>query len=312
MMKNSKTRFLCLLLSAALLGCGGSSAGSDENETAGNDSEESTETEDVKEETAEKPREETAEVTFEELTAVDNDQCSIIIKSIDPDSNWGYTLKAQIENKSTDITYMFSVESAVVNGVKCDPLFAADVAPGKKANEDISFAADSLKKNGITDFTDIELVFRVYDYNDWSAEPAAYETVHVYPYGEDKATKFVREAASSDQVLVDNDELSIIVTGYEPDSMWGYSVDLYLVNKTDKSLMFSVEEASVNGFMADPFFATNLTGGKSSFTSMSWSDTTLEENGIESVDEIVFTIRVYDYDNWTGDDIVNETFTLNP
>ena len=308
MMNNSKTRFLCLLLSAALLGCGGSSSASDASEPVSNDSGKNSETEEVKEE----PKEEANTLTFEELTAVDNDQCSIIIKSIEPDSMWGYTLKTVVENKSTDKTYMFSVESAAINGIKTDPMFATDVAAGKKANADITFASDSLKKNGITDFTDIELVFRVYDNNDWSADPVAYETVHVYPYGEDKATQFVREPASSDQVLVDNDQVSIIVTGYEPDSMWGYSVNLYLVNKTDKSLMYSVDEASVNGFMADPFFATSINGGKSSFTSMDWSDSVLEQNGIESVDAIEFTIRVYETENWTGEDIINETFTLNP
>lgn len=303
-MKNNKTRFLCLLLTAALLGCGGSSAKDDEGESTNTADEESAETEEVKEDTK--------TITFEEFTAVDNDYCSIIIKEIDPDNMWGYTLKTVIENKSTDKDYMFSVESGAINGVKCDPLFASQVAAGKKANEDISFAADSLKKNGITDITDIELVFRVYDSDDWSADPVAYETVHVYPYGEDKATIFVREASPSDQVLVDNDQVSVIVIGYEPDSLWGYSVDLYLVNKTDNTLMYSVEDAAINGFMADPFFATNLTSNKCAFTSIDWSDSTLEENGIESIEEIEFTFRVYDYENWTGDDLVKETFTLNP
>lgn len=50
---------------------------------------------------------------------------------------WGYTLKAQLENKSTEKTYMFSVESASINGVQCDPMFASEVAAGKKANEEI-------------------------------------------------------------------------------------------------------------------------------------------------------------------------------
>ena len=34
-------------------------------------------------------------------------------------------LKAQLENKSTEKTYMFSVESASINGVQCDPMFAS-------------------------------------------------------------------------------------------------------------------------------------------------------------------------------------------
>ena len=61
-------------------------------------------------------------------------------------------LKAQLENKSTEKTYMFSVESASINGVQCDPMFASEVAAGKKANEEINFSTDTLEENGIVEF----------------------------------------------------------------------------------------------------------------------------------------------------------------
>ncbi len=134
-----------------------------------------------------------SEISFEQLVVADNEECAISITSIEPDNMWGYTLKVLLENKSADKIYMFSVESASVNGVQSDPFFASEVASGKKANEDISFADSTLNENGIKEYTDIELTFRVYDTDDWTADEVAYETVHVYPYGEDKATAFVRE-----------------------------------------------------------------------------------------------------------------------
>lgn len=252
------------------------------------------------------------EISFTELVAVDNGECLIKITGIEPNNFWGYTLKVQLENKSADKTYMFSVESAAINGVQNDPLFASEVAAGKKAMEEIHFTDDELKENGVGDFTDIELTFRVYDSNDWMADAVARETVHVYPYGEDKAVKFVREAQASDKVLVDNEYVTVIVTGHENDEIWGYTVNLFLLNKTDKEVMFSVDEASVNGFMANPFYANSVTAGKCAFSSMSWSDTTLSENGITAVNEIEFKLRAYDNGNWLGDDFANETITLNP
>ena len=234
------------------------------------------------------------------------------MKEIDPDNMWGFTLKAELENKSAEKTYMFSVESAAINGVESDPLFASEVAPEKKANESIIFSDSSLKGNDIGDYTDIELTFRVYDSNDWLSEAAARETVHVYPYGEDKATTFVREAQSSDNVIVDNESVTVVVTSYEDDPIWGYTVNLFLLNKTDKNVMFSVDEASVNGYMADPFFATSVSAGKCAFGSMAWPDSSLQENGITEVEEIEFLLRAYDSDNWLGEDFVNETITLNP
>lgn len=251
-------------------------------------------------------------IVFEEVVVVDNEECSIKITEIDPENMWGYTLKADLENKSSEKTYMFSVTNAFINGVKCDPMFASEVASGKKANEDISFSDSELQENGIGDYTDIEITFKVYDSNDWLADAVAEETVHIYPYGEDKASTFVRESQETDNVIVDNDYVTVIVTGYEEDEIWGYTVNLFLVNKTDKEVMFSVNEASVNGYMADPFYATSLMPGKCAFSSMSWSDTTFEENGITEVEEIEFILKAYDTNDIMTDAFVEETITLNP
>lgn len=252
------------------------------------------------------------EITFSEIVAVDNDECTIKITGIDPGNMWGYTLKAQLVNKSGDKTYMFSVESAAVNGVQSDPFFAAEVAPGKSSNNDISFNSDTLAENGVGDFTDIELSFRVYDSDNWDADDVAKETIHVYPYGEDKATKFTRTAQPSDNVIVDNDYVTVVVTGYETSSTDSYMVNLFLLNKTDKDVMFSVDDASLNGFMADPFFATLVTAGKCSFKSLDWYGSTLEENGITEVNNIEFTIKAYDNDDWLSDYFMEDTITLNP
>ncbi|MBE6701506.1 MAG: hypothetical protein E7582_06450 [Ruminococcaceae bacterium] len=252
------------------------------------------------------------EITFDGLVAIDNAECTVKVTEIDPDNMWGYTLKVQLENKSDDKTYMFSVQDAAINGVQCDPFFATEVAAGKKSNEQISFTKGELDKNGIKDYTDIELSFRVYDSDDWMSDDVAKETVHIYPYGEENATKFVRTSQTTDTVLVDNEYVTVIVTGYENDDVWGYTAKLFLLNKTDKNVMFSVDEASVNGYMADPFFATSVSSGKCAFSSMSWSDSTLEENGITDVEEIEFNLRVYDEDNWLSDDLVNKTVTLIP
>lgn len=319
-MKKIMALLLTFMLLLSLTACGGSSASdhstsapqtdddtaslqaqSSEVQQDSNDKEDDDKTEDKKE-----------ELLFTEMVAVDNDECMIKITGIDQDNLWGYTLKVQLENKSTEKTYMYSVERAAINGVQCDPLFATEVAAGKKANDDISFINSSLEENDVGEYTDIELSFRVYDSNDWMADEVAKETVHVYPYGEEKATRFVREAQSTDNVIVDNEYVTVIVTGYEQDDIWGYSVNLFLLNKTDKNVMFTVDEASVNGYMADPFFAITVSAGKCAFNAISWFDTTLEENDITQVEEIEFKLRVYDADNWLEDDLANETIVLNP
>lgn len=257
----------------------------------------------------EAPTEPQPKITFEGLTAVDNSECTIKITEIDNSNIFGYTLKVFLENKSPEKTYMFSVYGASVNGIDSTPAFATKVAPGKKANDEITFYDETL--NGI-DFTDIELTFRVYDSDDWMADPVALETTNVYPYGQENATIYVRESKDTDTVLVDNEFVTAIITDYETDDIWGYCANIYLVNKTDVEVMFSIDEASVNGFMIDPFWANSVLPGKCAFSSISWNQTDLEENGITDVEELEFILRAYDNHNLLDDDIVNQVFTVTP
>ncbi len=251
-----------------------------------------------------------AGVSFQEQTIVDNEYCTIRITGIDPDNFWGYTLQVYLENKSADKTYMMSVDHASINGVSSESLFAVEVAPGKKANENISFMTEFPEDIG--KYSDIILAFRVYNSDDWTEDPVTETEAHIYPYGKASATQYRRPAQTTDTVLVDKENVTILITGYRMDAIWGYTADLYIENKTDKEIMVSVDGVSVNGFMIDPFFATSLSVGTAKFTSISWSEANLTSNGITQVEEIEMKLRVYDNNDWMADDIVNETITLNP
>ena len=254
------------------------------------------------------------EITFESLTVVDNDECSIVITGIEEDRSYGYTLDAEFENKSSDKTYMFAVITASVNGVQYDPFFAETVTAGNKAADTLEFNDEDLLEYGVEDITDIEITFHVYDDDDWTADDVAYETVHVYPYGEENATVYERESQDTDQVLVDNDYVTMTVIGYDIDSIWGYEAEVFLVNKTDSDIMFSVEDASVNGYMVDPFWADTVYAGNCEFSSIYWSESDLEEIGISDmeseIESIELQMNIYNDDDFT--EYVNESYTLNP
>lgn len=305
---------LAIILSLALLlsfsACG---APATPAETKGTEPKESVTDTTPAEETPTEATEEVPAGEFEEIVVVDNESCTIKITGLDPENFFGYTLKAFFENKTADKTLMYSVETASVNGVSFDPFFATEVAPGKKTNEEISFTDDDLTAI-IGDFTDIELNFRVYDTNNWSADDITNVSVHVYPYGEDKAVKFTREPQGTDVVLLDNEYVTMTLLNFEVDDIWGYTGNLFLVNKSDANVMFSADDVSVNGFMVDPFYAESVAAGTCAFSEISWSEDDLAENDIavDAIETIEMTVRVYDEDDWSADDYVNEVVTINP
>ena len=112
--------------------------------------------------------------------------------------------------------------------------------------------------------------------------------------------------------LVDNDQVTVTITDVTENGFWGYTLKVFLENKTDQELMFTTDKVSVNGFMCDPFWAATVAAGKKANEEISFSENDFEKNNIESVEEITFTLRIYDSSNWLADDVLAETFTINP
>lgn len=284
-------------LTAVLAACGSEPAGTTPASTAAVQTEETTQA--------------SAPVVFEELVLVDDENCTFKITALEEDPIWGYTMKAYLENK-TDKELIFSINNASVNGFMCDPFWAATVSAGMKANEEITFPSQGLERNGIETVTEIEIPFRVYDSNDWEADDVVDEVFTIYPLGQEAVQSFTRQAVEGETVLYDDENCTVIVTGFDPENIWGYTVNVYLENKTDKDLMFSIGGAAVNGFMCDPFWAETVAAGKRSNTAISWMTQDFEENGITEVESLTLPFRVYDADDWAAEDLVNETFTVNP
>ena len=245
----------------------------------------------------------------EEVVIVDNNDVCIRVKSAETSGD-NFEMKLYLENKS-NVTAMFSIEDTVVNGYVAEPFWANEIGPGKKANSTVRIS--NLSSHGITEIVNsIMFTMRVYDSNDWSADDLFKDRFVLFPTGEKNAHITERAPKSTDITIVDNDKISIIVTGFGEDRIWGYIANTYLVNKTNKTLMFSADDGYINGFSMEPFWATELPPKSRSYSNISWSNSSFEENDITSVDEIELTFRVYDSDDWMADDVYKDTVTLHP
>ncbi len=298
-MKKLLALIMATVLLFSLAACGDDKKQSDtdaENTTQGETTELTTEEEETTEQETTEPEEDEPE--FKEVTLIDEEVGTVKVTGVEKDPYFGYSIKINIVNNSEDKTYLYSVDQCSVNGVAVDAYFAGEVDPGKKLNEEIMFDEAALEENGITEYTDIELLFTVSDAEDFFSDYILEKTVNFYPLGEDRAQSFVRENKDTDKVLIDNEHLTLIVTGMEENKMWDcYTLKFYAVNKTDSLVMLSVESASVNDCMIDPLYADSIPAGRCKFSSADWFVDDLEENEIETIEEIEMKFRLYDYNS---------------
>lgn len=319
-MKNSFTKISCILLAMILFSLMAIGSGSSDKESSttanvpGTTRAASQTTAPATTKAPETTKAPKASYTINNQIIVDNDKCVFTIVKAEVDPIWGFTLKTLCENKTADTTLMFAIDDVSINGYMASALFAEEVAPGKKSNEDASFSSSIFDDIGISSADEVAFKLRIYDSKDWSAPNIVNETFTVYPTGMTTADVKVpeRRTASGETVIVDNDDLTFVILDTEDDPIWGYTVNCYIENKTDKTVMVTWNEVSVNGFMIDPFWAQSISPGKRSYGGISFSKTKFEESSITSVSEIEYTLRVYNAENLMDDDIYKKTLKYTP
>ena len=119
------------------------------------------------------------------------------------------------------------------------------------------------------------------------------------------STPATKEITFEEQVLLDNEYITFTITDAPKEDFWGQSISVYLENKTDKTLMYALDNVSVNGYMVDVLFATEVEHDKKENTSITIFSNDLEKNKIETVENITFNLRVYDSNDWMAEPIID-------
>ena len=247
------------------------------------------------------------------IQLVDNDHVAVYITGIKNNEHLGMQLGIQCINK-TDRALIFSWDMVSVCGFMYDPFWAEEVAPGKTANSTIDFDTYVLEQMGVASVDEISFTLRVYDSENWMEAPLVQEPCTIYPTGLNAETvRFPARPESAGQVVVAEDENArFVIEWADAEDASDYTVYVYMENNTDRTLMYAWDMVSVNGMMADPFWATVVAAGKKACSEVTFYRSDLAANGIEDVENIEFTLTVSDYDNWENGNLLEKTFTYQP
>ena len=247
--------------------------------------------------------------SFTEVIA-DNSDLYFAVTDAYEDPVYGYVWSARIENR-TDKNLMFTFEKTSVNGVMCDPFWADVISPGAQADRQITWMRETLDACGIDEVTEVDFTLNVYNDDDYTEGALMHDPFEVFPAGREKAAAAKRTPLDTDRVLIDNDRCRILLTGIEPEGTWGYTVYLWLENRSDEDLMFSAQNTTINGTSCDPYWADVVSAGKSARDTVIWDRGALEESGIKEVSRIELPFLVYSEKD-IAHPYVNETAFITP
>ena len=110
------------------------------------------------------PAAETYEYTFDDSgeVAYEGNGIKVVIKGLDEEGVMGPGIVTYIEN-SGDKGITVQTRDVSINGFMVDPIFSADVLPGKHAISTITFMTSELEKNDIKEIQDVELSFHLFE-----------------------------------------------------------------------------------------------------------------------------------------------------
>ena len=242
-----------------------------------------------------------------------NDRCAFSVTKTEYNEHLGLQVHVLCENNS-DSTLLFTWNNTAVCGYMYEPYWAEEVAPGKKVNSTLDFDTYELEKMGITSVDEIFFTLSVIDAENFLDAPLVNQGFRIYPTGKTANQVVYPDYVhkNGETVIAENDVLTFIIESVEDEVSEFYTLNCYVANHTGKNLMISWDSVSVNGFMVDPFWATSVAAGMQAFSQINFLRSDLEEQGIEDVSEIEFTILAYDDDNWDADYLLSETYTFNP
>lgn len=201
----------------------------------------------------------------------------------------------RIENNS-EKALIFSSDNISVNGYTISGFVYEDIAAGKKVNTSLDLYAHEMEENGISTINDIEFIFKCID-------SETYRTVF-----ETDITKItINEGAESEnnsndnsELLFEQDGISVYYSGLGgSDWLSDYNLKFQIVNNSENNVVVSTDNCSVNDFsMSLASFYSEVASGKKTNDTISIYTSELEENGIDKVEKIEFSLKCLNSDTY--------------
>lgn len=228
-----------------------------------------------------------------ELLVVDESGVKITAKGLKEGGIFGPELKLLIEN-NTGENITVQARNVSVNGFMTEVMLSAEVANGKKEIDGMAFSTSDLAACGSEVIADMEFSFHIFTSEDWET----YLDTAPIQLTTGAAQDYVYKTDMPGQELYASDNFRAVLTGFSQDgSLFGPSINLYLENNSDHPITVQTRDVSVNGFMTQVIFSSEIMPGKRAMDQITFMESSLEENGITVLEETEFSFHIFDPDS---------------
>ena len=232
--------------------------------------------------------------TIEKQVLLDQDGFRITAVDYEKDSIWGEGIKLLLEN-DTGEDAVFTCNAHIVNDFMINDLFSATVAAGKKSNEMLTLYSNELNNAGIDTIGKIEVDFRIFDADSFEdLIQSQYATIETSDIGKMDTTP-----DDSGSEIYNDGNIRIVGKYVNEESFWGQAILLYIENNSDSNVTITCDDMSINGFMVTPYFYSNVYSGKKSIDEITIMQSDLEDNGIETINDIEVKFTFIDPDSFS-------------
>lgn len=238
-------------------------------------------------------------VSIEETVLVDEAGIKITAKSLDMDGFMGPELKLQIENNSGK-NLTVQNRHTCVNGYMIDTIMSVDVADGKIANDSLVLMDTSLDQSKIETIAIMELSFHIFESENWEDY---LNTDLIELLTSAASAGMIASPVHEGQVAYEADGIKIVVKGLDKDDFLGSSIVVYIENHTEQNITVQTNDVSINGFMIDPIFSSEVLAGRHAVSNITFLTDELAGNGITLIDQVELSFGIFDTDSWN--DIVD-------
>ena len=103
----------------------------------------------------------------------------------------------------------------------------------------------------------------------------------------------------SGDIAYEENGIKITVKGLaESSSLFGPELVVYIENNSDENITVQTRDFSVNGFMVNPIFSSDVMSGKHAIGTITFLSSELEENNITKFETAELSFHIFNAKSW--------------